>query len=74
MERKVVFGGNNLILYRNLYEIIHEKLGFMNEDYKIEKYVWYCKRRIIIIIFWGEKEKMNIGYVIYIYIYIKYWN
>lgn len=29
------------------------------------------KRRIIII-FWGEKEKMNIGYVIYIY--IKYWN
>lgn len=27
------------------------------------------KRRIIIIIFWGEKEKMNIGYVIYIYIY-----
>lgn len=34
-----MFGGNNLILYRNLYEIIHEKLGFMNEDYKIEKYV-----------------------------------
>lgn len=31
------------------------------------------KRRIIIIIFWGEKEKMNIGYI-YIYINIKYWN
>lgn len=29
------------------------------------------KRRIIIIIFWGEKEKMNIGYVLYIYKVLK---